>query len=200
MQHFARLRVLPSGYSDALRRGMGFREKIEWLLIIVTGLLLLFGESTRANDLPTARRSRPGIAALISAEDDAWNRGDAQGFSDKALPDVVFTNVVGLFSVGKAPFLAQHERIFATIYKGSALHQAIQQITMLTPNIAIVDTLASVTGATHAPPGVDLIDGAIRTRLEQVLVHRADGWRVASFHNVAVNPATTANATPPAKP
>jgi uncharacterized protein (TIGR02246 family) len=149
-----------------------------------------------ANEVTTARDSRSDIAALISAEDDAWNRGDAQGFSDKVLPDVVFTNVIGMFSVGKAPFLAQHERIFATIYKGSLIHQTIEQITMLTPDIAIVDTLASVTGATHAPPGVELIDGAIRTRLEQVLVHRANGWWIASFHNVAVNPAATADAIP----
>jgi uncharacterized protein (TIGR02246 family) len=150
-----------------------------------------------ANDGTTARDSRPDIAALISAEDEAWNRGDARRFSDNALPEVVFTNIIGMFSVGKAPFLAQHEHIFATIYKGSVLHQTIQQITMLTSDIAIVDTLATVTGATHAPPGVELIHGAILTRLEQVLVHRADGWWVASFHNVAVHPAATANGTVP---
>jgi uncharacterized protein (TIGR02246 family) len=155
------------------------------------------GESTLANDVAPSPDSRADIAGLISAEDDAWNRGDAQRFSDKVLPDVVFTNVVGMFSVGKTPFLAQHERIFATIYKGSVLRQTIEQITMLTPDIAIVDTLATVDGATHAPPGVELIDGAILTRLEQVLIHRADGWWVASFHNVAVNPAATANAIPP---
>jgi hypothetical protein len=49
--------------------------------------------------------------------------------------------------------------------------------------------LAVVTVVPKAPPGIQLIDGAIHARLEQVLVRRADGWWIASFHNVAVNPA-----------
>ncbi len=137
------------------------------------------------------------IAALVAGEDDAWNRGDAEGFAARVLPDVVFTNVVGMFSVGKAPFVAQHERIFSTIYKGSVNHQEIQHITMLKPDVAIVDTLAVVTGASHAPPGIELIDGAIHARLEQVLVRQDDGWWVASFHNVAVNPAAASGPPPP---
>lgn len=141
---------------------------------------------------------RDEIAALTAAEDDAWNSGSAEAFSARVLPEIVFTNVMGLFSVGRAPFLAQHERIFSTIFKGSIARQQVQHIILLKPDVAIVDTLSVVTGAQHAPPGVVLIDGAIHTRLEQVLLHRSDGWWVASFHNVAVNPAI-AN-TPPMKP
>ncbi len=141
--------------------------------------------------------ARRELAAFVAAEDDAWNRGDAEGFAARVLPEVVFTNVMGMFSVGKAPFLAQHERIFATIYKGSQNHQEIQHVTMLRDDIAIVDTLAVLTGAQHAPPGVQLIDGAIHARLEQVLVRHSDGWWVASFHNVAVNPAGVSGHKPP---
>ena len=142
---------------------------------------------------------RAEIAAIIAAEDDAWNEGSAENFAARVLPDVVFTNVVGMFSVGKAPFLAQHEHIFTTIYKGSTNHQAIQHIKLVKPDVAIVDTLSVVTGALHVPPGIQLIDGAINARLEQVLVRQSDGWWVASFHNVAVNPAAAAGG-PPAKP
>ncbi len=141
--------------------------------------------------------ARRELAAFVAAEDDAWNRGDAEGFAARVLPEVVFTNVMGMFSVGKAPFLAQHERIFATIYKGSQNHQEIQHVTMLRDDIAIVDTLAVLTGAQHAPPGVQLIDGAIHARLEQVLVRHSDGWWIASFHNVAVNPAGVSGHKPP---
>jgi uncharacterized protein (TIGR02246 family) len=76
----------------------------------------------------TDEAARKEIQALIASEDDAWNRGDAAGFAARALPDVVFTNVVGMFSVGKPPFVAQHEHIFSTIYKGSTCHQSIQHI------------------------------------------------------------------------
>ena len=138
--------------------------------------------------------TQKAIGSLIAAEDDAWNRGDASGFATRVLPDVIFTNIVGMFSVGKLPFVAQHERIFSTIYRGSSLNQTIQHIALVKPDVAIVDTLAVLTGFQHMPPGIGSINGAIHTRLEQVLVRLKDGWWVASFHNVAVNPDAVSNA------
>ena len=209
MQNFGRqnatrclngLSTVPSGGSPGSSFGLvRIGRKSAGVVTILTGLLVLSGGMTMAADLTPALEVPTDIAALIAAEDDAWNRGDAKGFANRVLPDVIFTNVIGMFSVGKAPFLAQHERIFSTIYKGSTLHQTVEHIARPSADIAIVDTLSAVTGAAHAPPGVELIDGAIRTRLEQVLVRRPDGWWVASFHNVAVNPAALANLTP-AKP
>ena len=150
-----------------------------------------------AENVNAAETAREEIGSLIASEDDAGNRGDADGFAARVLPDVVFTNIVGMFSVGKPPFVAQHERIFSTIYKGSACHQSIQHITLLKPDIAIVDTLAIVTGFQHTPPGIGTIDGAIHARLGQVLMRLNDGWWVASFHNVAINPAALQGVSPP---
>ena len=143
-----------------------------------------------------AEESTRDISAVIASEDAAWNKGDAAGFSARVLPDVIFTNVVGMFSVGKAPFLAQHDRIFSTIYKGSTIHQHIVHIKLIRPDIAIVDTLCTVTGFQETPPGIALVDGAINSRLEQVMVHDPDGWWIASFHNVAVNPAFLTQSPP----
>jgi hypothetical protein len=53
-----------------------------------------------------------------------------------------------------------------------------------------------VTGFQHTPPGLETIDGAIHARLEQVLMRLNDGWWVASFHNVAVNPSALQGAPP----
>ena len=145
----------------------------------------------------TDEAARQEIESLIAGEDAAWNQGDAAGFAARALPDVVFTNIVGMFSVGKSPFVAQHERIFSTIYKGSTCRQSIQHITRLKSDVAIVDTLAILTGFRHTPPGIGTIDGAIHARLEQVLIRRNDGWWIASFHNVAVNPAALQGPPPP---
>ena len=172
--------------------------RLGWL--VLAGLLLPMANTNRTAAMATesvvSQEVHKEIAALVGAEDEAWNRGSAEAFGARVLPDVLFTNVMGMFSVGKAPFVAQHERIFSTIYKGSSSHQDIQHITLLKPDVAIVDTLAILTGAQHAPPGVQLIDGAIHARLEQVLIRRPDGWWVASFHNVAVNPAVVSGAPP----
>jgi uncharacterized protein (TIGR02246 family) len=140
---------------------------------------------------------RASIEMLMQQEDAAWTRGDAGAFAAQALPGVVFTNIVGMFSVGKPPFEAQHARIFATIYKGSTLKQTIVQVSLVKPDVAIVDTLCEVSGFHSVPPGVQTVDGVLRTRLEQVLVRNDGRWWVASFHNVPINPAAIASLTPP---
>jgi uncharacterized protein (TIGR02246 family) len=132
------------------------------------------------------------ILAVIEAEDAAWNAGDAEAFFEAATPDVVFTNIVGMFSVGHAPMVAQHAHIFSTIYQGSTLKQTIANLVMVRPDVAMVDTLAEVSGFKHLPPGAEAIDGVLRTRLEPVMVMDGERWRVAAFHNVTVNPVANA--------
>ena len=139
------------------------------------------------------------ILAVLAAEDAAWAAGDAAAFSAQTTDDIVFTNVVGMFSVGRASFEMQHARIFATFYRGSTLRQTVAHIAFVRPDVAIVDTLADVTGLGDLPPGiaVHLADGAIRTRLEQVMVRNDGTWRVAAFHNVPIDAAAIAAAGAP---
>jgi uncharacterized protein (TIGR02246 family) len=139
---------------------------------------------------------RAAIQAILERQATAWEAGDAEAFAADALEGVVFTNVVGMFSVGRAPFVGQHAHIFSTIYKGSRMTQDLVAITPLRSDVAIVDTLTRLVDALHRPPGIELIDGAVRTRLEQVMVKDSGAWKVASFHNVAIHPAF-ANGPPP---
>jgi uncharacterized protein (TIGR02246 family) len=160
-----------------------------WPKSIALLLLITIKEPVMAENLTVSEETRSEIAALVAAEETAWNSGHAEAFADRALPDIVFTNIFGMFSVGKAPFVAQHARIFSTIYKGSTNHLQIEHVTLVKPDVAIVDILTMVMGVQQPPSGVQFIDGALHSRLEQVLVRRSDGWWIASFHNVAVNPA-----------
>jgi uncharacterized protein (TIGR02246 family) len=132
---------------------------------------------------------RAAIEAILERQAVAWAAGDAEAFAADTLDGVVFTNIVGMFSVGRAPFVGQHAQIFSTIYKGSRLTQEMVAVTPVRPDVAIVDTLTRLVDALHRPPGIELIDGAVRTRLEQVMVKDGGAWKVASFHNVAVHPA-----------
>jgi uncharacterized protein (TIGR02246 family) len=136
---------------------------------------------------------RAAIEAILQRQAVAWAAGDAVAFAADALDGVVFTNIVGMFSVGRAPFVGQHAQIFSTIYKGSRLSQEVVAVTPVRPDVAIVDTLTRLVDALHRPPGIELIDGAVHTRLEQVMVKDGGAWKVASFHNVAVHP-SVANA------
>jgi uncharacterized protein (TIGR02246 family) len=140
---------------------------------------------------------RASLETLLREEQDAWNDGDAAAFAARVHPEVVFTNIVGMFSVGKTPFEAQHARIFSTMYKGSTLKQTIVHLFFVRPDVAIVDTLTEVTGFKNLPPGSEAVDGVLRTRLEQVCVRNGGDWWVAAFHNVVVNPAILSGAAPP---
>ena len=130
---------------------------------------------------------RAAIAAIIAAQGTAWAAGDAEAFSASVTDDVIFTNVIGMFSVGRAPFLAQHVHIFATFYRGTTLQIEIVHTAFVRPDVAIVDTLTEVSGVTAAPPGMPIESGGIRTRLEQVMVRNDGRWQVAAFHNVPLN-------------
>jgi len=139
---------------------------------------------------------RTAIAAIVARQCASWQASDATGFAADAQEGIVFTNVVGMFSIGRAPFIAQHAHIFATIYQGSKMAQEIVAVTLVRPDVAIVDTLTELTDTRHRPPGIELIDGAVRTRLEQVMVKDGCDWQVASFHNVAIHPAVAGGAPP----
>ena len=142
---------------------------------------------------------RAAIERVLTRQSAAWDAGNAGSFAADVQEGVLFTNVVGTFSIGRAPFIAQHEHIFSTIYRGSRMEQEIVAITLVRPDVAIVDTLTKLVDAPHRPPGIELVDGAVLSRLEQVMVKDRSEWKVASFHNVAVNPAF-ANGAPPPRP
>lgn len=136
------------------------------------------------------------LRAILDEQDKAWCDGDAAVFSRRVAADVIFTNVVGLFSVGREPFETQHRHIFATFYKGSALRQVVERISFVRPDVAVVNTLTKVTGFNALPPILPAQDGVLTTRLEQVLERTTEGWQVVSFHNVIVHPQAAATAPP----
>ena len=140
--------------------------------------------------------STDAIRALLDEQERAWQAGDAEAFSRAMAPDVVFTNIVGLLSIGRVGFEAQHRHIFATFYMGSSMRQTVERITYVRPDVAIVNTLTTVTGFGVLPPVIAAKEGILATRLEQVLVGSDHDWLVAAFHNVVVQ--LDAAATAPA--
>jgi uncharacterized protein (TIGR02246 family) len=127
---------------------------------------------------------RDEIEALIEQENRAWNDGDAVAYSEAVAPDCVFTNIFGQQFVGRDGFEQQHARVFAGVFKGSHLDQTIDHLRLVRPDVALVDT-----SATLSIPAGDL--GPARTvhaRLAQVFVREAGTWRIASYHNVEERP------------
>ena len=128
------------------------------------------------------------LGPVLAEQDAAWTAGDAAGFAARVLPDAVFTNIFGQQFTGREAFERQHAFIFSSIYSGSRLKQTIAHARQLAEGVAVVDAECEVHGAKVLPPWYDSEDGVLRTRVLQIFVRHPEGWRVAAFHNVVVNP------------
>ena len=129
------------------------------------------------------------IRAIVQSEADAWNQGDAEAFAAHYSEKGDFTNVVGQQLYGRPAFIAQHARIFSTIYKGSHNVFSVSKITFLRPDVALVDIDGILSGANRLPPGLKALDdGTLHVKLLEVMTKEKEGWTIAAFHNVAVTP------------
>jgi uncharacterized protein (TIGR02246 family) len=156
-----------------------------WAFFSIVMLCRLAG-----GQLQGAPEDAAAIKGIVQSQADAWNRGDAADFAARYSENGTFTNVIGQQIYGKAGFVAQHERIFTTIYKGSHNEFAIDKILFLRPDVAVVNIDGILKGATRVPPGLSAaeVNGEMHVKLQEVMTREKDGWWIAAFHNVAVMP------------
>jgi uncharacterized protein (TIGR02246 family) len=135
------------------------------------------------------------IRSILQEEVTAWNKGDAQTYSQHFAADGTFTNILGMFFTGHQAFLDRHEEIFKEMFRGTVLRQDVVSLKFVRPAMAIVETLTWISGFSPSgpPPGTQTdAKGRLRTRLLQVMVKDADRWKIAAYHNVDVKPTVTA--------
>ncbi len=161
------------------------------LLLVVAGVLSLpLGLAAQGSSEDEAQ-----IRAIVQSEGDAWNRGDAEAFAAHYAENGSFTNVIGEQLYGRAAFIAQHARIFSTIYKGSHNTFSISKITFLRPDVALVEIDGALAGANRLPPGMKAgDDGLLHVKLLEVMSKEKGGWLIQLFHNVGVYPLPAAAA------
>ena len=135
---------------------------------------------------------RAAIQHIVQDESDAWNRGDAAAFAARFAENGSFTNIVGMQTYGRAPFQAQHQYIFTTIYKGSHNELTLGKVNFIRPDVAIADVDGVLSKMVSVPAGTPLFpDGSVHVKLQLVLSKENGDWQIDSFHNVTVNPALT---------
>lgn len=130
-----------------------------------------------------------GIHQVLEQQVAAWNRGDAAAYAENFAEDGTFTNLLGMYFEGKQAFQERHDQIFKTSYKGSKKQEDVVSIRFVRPDVAIVETLQSVTGYQKLLPGTTAdAKGRLRTRLLQVMVKENGVWKIATYHNIDVKP------------
>jgi uncharacterized protein (TIGR02246 family) len=126
---------------------------------------------------------------IVRDEVNAWNKGDAVGYSRHFAAGGTFTNIRGEFFSGFPAFLKQHELIFKGIFRNTTLKQDVASLKFIRPDLAILETVTTVAGAAQAPRGVTRDSKRrIRTRLMQVAVKSGGVWTIVAYHNVDVKP------------
>lgn len=114
-------------------------------------------------------------------------QGDADAYSRYFAEDGTFTNLLGMFFQGREAFRERHQQIFQGAYGGSTKQSDVVSLKFVRPDVAIVESLQTVSGFKKLLPGTSAdAKGRLRTRLLQVLVKESGEWKIATYHNIDV--------------
>jgi uncharacterized protein (TIGR02246 family) len=145
--------------------------------------------SAQRSESMVSTADESAIRKIVQDEVTAWNQGDAAAYSRQFAIDGTFTNIRGQFFIGYEAYLKQHEVIFQGIFKNTTLQQEIVSLKFNGPDVAVVETLTSVSGMSETAPGTAADSkGRLRTRLLQVVARRGGEWKIVAYHNVDVKP------------
>ena len=113
----------------------------------------------------------------------AWTDGDARAYGACFTPDADYVSYDGTHAAGRAPMVANHDRLFRGVVAGSALVGEVESIRYLRPDVAIVHANGSV-----LMPWRRKLPRRQFSRQTLVAVRTPQGWRFEALHNTRVRP------------
>lgn len=129
------------------------------------------------------------IRKLVLNEEVAWNNGDAKSYSVDFDENGLFTNLFGMSFTGHTAFFTRHEQLLNGAFKGSVMKQDVTSLKIIDRNVAYVETMIRVTGFPNSEPLAGIYideNGALNTRLLQVLKKEKNGWKIVAYHNIDI--------------
>ena len=122
--------------------------------------------------------AQQAIRAVQANYEAAWNRHDAKGLAAQYQPDATWVNWFGAYSKGRADIQAHYETVHSTYFKTSHLYtRAIEDITFVKPDVAIMHVRTGLTGDTRYPGQI------FEFRRTLVLTKREGAWRILAGQN-----------------
>ncbi len=146
------------------------------LVVTTPGLAPAAGNESHQDSQEDAKRA---ISAVLQAHEEHWNRHDMAAWADAILhEDSDWVNWRGGYWHGKAAIRAGHEEIHKAHYKNSRLsRQRIEDLTFITPDIAIAHVRSELSGDERAP-------GQTFPYRKTILFSKQKGlWRIRALHN-----------------
>ncbi|RVD20807.1 SgcJ/EcaC family oxidoreductase [Mesorhizobium sp. M4B.F.Ca.ET.017.02.2.1] len=131
--------------------------------------------------------SRPADAGRAFA--DAWNRHDMDDLGALFSEDANFVNVVGMWWKNRSEIEAAHRATHETMFRESRLEGVVSSIVELSPGVASVHYVWTLTGAS-APDGSPA--GARKGILLLIVKEEQSGWRIKVAQNTDIVPGAIA--------
>lgn len=119
--------------------------------------------------------------AFYATIQDAWNRGDGAAYGSAFGADTEFVDVRGVRHHGGPDQIgADHQGIFDSIYKGSAIRYDLERARMVGDDVILANGRATL----DAPEGP--LAGIRHAVSSVVLILEGGEWRAIAFHNTLV--------------
>jgi uncharacterized protein (TIGR02246 family) len=131
---------------------------------------------------PESEVAKREIMAVLKAHEEYWNRHDMDSWADKILhEDSDWVNWRGGYWRGKAAIREGHRAIHAAHYKNSRLSpQRIEDLTFITPDIALAHVSSELSGDERAP------GQAFPYRKTILFTKQQGAWRIRALHNTRI--------------
>lgn len=113
---------------------------------------------------------------LMNGLEQAWNNADGKAFGKLFTAKADFVDIRGELHQSKKAIAAGHQEIFDSIYKDSRLAYTLLQARKVAKGVV----LAHLAGELTTPSGQH------HSLQSVVLVRKASGWKISSFHNTLV--------------
>jgi uncharacterized protein (TIGR02246 family) len=153
------------------------------LTLTVLLTLILFASATRGGGAQASDSRASDEAAVRGAVkelESGWNAKSGALFAKPFAEDSDYVVINGMRIRGRAAIAEGHQRIFDTVYKGTTLALAVEQVRFLRADVAVAHVSARLRmqqaqGAQEAEAVITL-----------VLTKEAGAWQIVAFQNTRV--------------
>ncbi|MGH8879586.1 MAG: SgcJ/EcaC family oxidoreductase [Stackebrandtia sp.] len=118
------------------------------------------------------------VQNLFQRIQDMWAAADAVGYAECFTPDVDYVTFIGTHMKGHKQVIDSHEALWTTFQKNTRLHQVLDSLRFITPDVAVLVTRGAILQPKQQEPKRG--DWKIQTL---VALRTEDGWRFTSFQN-----------------
>lgn len=160
-------------------------------LLVVGAISLALTAAARAADHPA---DEAAIRQLQAGQQTAWNAHDAKAYAALFTEDGDCVNVVGWWWKGRAEIEKKLTDAYVFVFRESELKVGDIDVRFITPELAVVHTRWTMTGA-RTPQGLPVPQQGIQTQLVQ---KHGTGWLIAAFQNTNSIPEMPFPKGPPA--